>query len=39
MTLLQNKKSVSYRVNGDEVTVQLPKGLRAESLAFRFTLK
>ena len=39
MTLLQNGKKVSYKTNGDEVTVTIPTGTRTESLAFRFQLQ
>lgn len=39
MTLLQNGKSVRYSVNGDKVTVKVPKKLAREALAFRFKLK
>lgn len=39
MTLLRTGKSVKYTVNGDKVTVTLPKGLKNEPLAFRFNLK
>ena len=38
MTLLQTGKKVSYKVNGDEVTVTVPAGIKAESLAFRFAI-
>ena len=39
MTLLATGRKVSYSVKGDTVTVTLPKGLKAESLALQFRLK
>lgn len=39
MVLLQNGKKVSYKVEGEQVTVKLPKNVHTESLAFRFELK
>ena len=38
MTLLQTGKKVSYTCRDNRVTVQLPKGLKCESLAFRFQI-
>ena len=39
LTLLQNGKRVKYSCKDGKVTVQLPKGLLNESLAFRFNVK
>lgn len=39
MILLQNGKKVSYKVEGEQVTVKLPENIHTESLAFRFELK
>ena len=39
MVLLANGKKVKYRCEGDQVTVTVPKGLAAESLAFRFKIE
>lgn len=39
MTLLGNGKKVSYRINGDQVTVTLPKGMPDEPFALRFQVK
>lgn len=39
MTLLQDGKKVSYKVEDNQVIVKLPKNIRTESLAFRFELK
>lgn len=38
ITLLQTGKKVSYTCRDNRVTVQLPKGLKCESLAFRFQI-
>lgn len=38
MTLLQTGKKMSYTCRDNRVTVQLPKGLKCESLAFRFQI-
>ena len=39
LILLQNGKSVKYTVNGNQVTVTLPSGLKNEPLAFKFNSK
>lgn len=39
LILLQNGKSVKYTVNGNQVTVILPSGLKNEPLAFKFNSK
>lgn len=39
MKLLSTGRKVRYTVNGENVTVQLPKGLKAESLALEFRVK
>jgi uncharacterized protein (TIGR03643 family) len=36
MTLLNNGKKVKYAVKGNQVTVQIPAGTKAEPLAFKF---
>ena len=36
MTLLNNGKKVKYTVKGNQVTVQIPAGTKAEPLAFKF---
>ena len=39
LVLLQNGKSVKYTVKGNQVTVNLPSGLKNEPLAFKFNSK
>ncbi len=39
MTLVSNGKAVKYKVSGDRVTVNVPKGLPAESFALEFTME
>ena len=39
MTLLQNGKRVRYSVRDGKVKVTLPKGLKNETLAFKFKVK
>lgn len=39
MTLLQNGKQVRYTIKDQEVEVRLPKGLKKESLVFRYALE
>ena len=39
MVLLQNGRSVKYRTKDGKVTVTLPKGLKNESLVFKFKQK
>lgn len=39
LILLQNGKSVKYTVEGNQVTVTLPSGLKNEPLAFKFNSK
>lgn len=39
LILLQNGKSVKYTVKGNQVTVNLPSGLKNEPLAFKFNSK
>ncbi len=39
LILLQNGKAVKYQVKGDQVTVNIPTGLKTEPLAFAFNVK
>jgi alpha-L-fucosidase len=39
MKLLAGNKSLKYKVNGDEVTVSLPKGMKDDSFALTFNKK
>lgn len=39
MTILANGKRASYKVDGDKVTVSLPKGLPDQPLVLKFALK
>ena len=36
LTLLNTGKAVKYSVKGDQVTVRIPAGTKAEPLAFQF---
>jgi alpha-L-fucosidase len=39
MKLLCNNKTLKYKVNGDDVTVTLPKGMKEDSFALSFNIK